>query len=208
MSVIGDSGMWSDLFPGDLIPQILDLVIGAWARFEKPESTALEVAITRRFRALLRQERSLRRLTFRIERESPEDTPDSGEEMGRIDLRFSHGYREEVYFAFECKRLNVMKGNRRSSLAPEYVKEGLMRFVEGRYARDLDTGGMIGYVMDGDVPAAVKSVRKAVANRRETLRVVGSGLADCSFRPGHAQIQETEHEIGREFRVLHVFLPI
>jgi hypothetical protein len=208
MAVAGDAGLWSDFFPGDLIPHILDLVLDAWAVFEKPEPTALEVPITRRFRSRLRQDKNLRKLPVRIERESPEDSLESGEEIGRIDLRFCHGYREEVYFAFECKRLNLVQGRKRRSMAAEYVEEGMMRFVEGRYAGGLLSGGMMGYVMDGNVPAAMRSVRRAVGSRRERLRLEGDELAECPLRPGHSQIRETVHRLERDLRIFHVFLPV
>lgn len=208
MAVIGDAELWSDLFPDRLIPQILSLVLDVWTAWEEPESNALEVPITRRFRARLRQDKNLRRLPVRIERESPEDSFDSGKEIGRIDLRFCHGYREEVYFAFECKRLNLRRGKKRQSLATEYVDDGLMRFVDGRYAQGLHSGGMLGYVMDGDVPAATRSVQRSTVARRERLRLVGSGLAECALKPESDQVRETIHRLEPELRIFHVFLPV
>lgn len=113
-----------------------------------------------------------------------------------------------MYFAFECKRLNVRKGNRRSSLATEYVDEGLVRFVDDKYAAGLHAGGMIGYVMDGDLPAAGRSVQRSVVARRTRLRLVGPGLVECSLKPGHTQVRETLHRLDRDLLILHVFLPV
>jgi len=36
MTLIGDPGLWSDTFPAELVPRILDLVSDSWEGFEKP----------------------------------------------------------------------------------------------------------------------------------------------------------------------------
>lgn len=159
MNVVGDASLWSDLFPDWLIPEILDLVISAWEAFDKPQPGDHEVAITMRFRSELVRHKLLRKLPLRIDREIPEDDLLVGQEKGRIDLRFIHGYQEGVYFAFECKRLNVLsKEGKRTPLAGEYVRAGMMRFITSQYAVGLDQGGMLGYVMDSDVKSSIRAV--------------------------------------------------
>jgi len=44
------------------------------------------------------------------------------------------------------------------SLADEYVKEGMQRFVIGKYSRHVHHAGMLGYVLDGDVFRAMANV--------------------------------------------------
>src|SRR5205807_2171168 len=114
MTVAGDTRMWSDTFPDDLVPQIIDLIIETWDAFPKPGPTEHEVPITRRFKHVVKQAKTFRRLPVRVERELPEDDPATGEELGRIDLKFIPGESalEEVYFAFECKRVNALMDGR------------------------------------------------------------------------------------------------
>src|SRR5947209_2539808 len=123
--VIGDAKIWSDTFPDELIPRVLDLVTETWEVFDKPGPVDREVSITQRFKHALKQAKDLRVLPVRIELEPAEDHPVTGEELGRIDLKFvpAVSAREEVYFAFECKRLNVVENGTRRTLAPEYVSE-------------------------------------------------------------------------------------
>ncbi|MBL8228813.1 MAG: hypothetical protein JNL98_10065 [Bryobacterales bacterium] len=79
--------------------------------------------------------------------------------VGYVDvgILFSVGL-DEVCLFIECKRLNVNG----ASLAAEYVAEGMMRFVMGKYAPDLPVAAMLGYVMDGQVPKASESVLKEI----------------------------------------------
>src|SRR2546427_9178080 len=142
MMVIGDADIWSDIFPEELVPRILDLVTATWDDFDKPGESDHEVPITQRFRHALKQAKDLKKLPLRIERELAEDHPVTGFELGRIDLKFCPAISalEEVYFAFECKRLNVIENGSRRTLAPEYVIEGIQRFVTGQYAHSMTHG--------------------------------------------------------------------
>jgi hypothetical protein len=207
---IGEARLWSDVFPEDLVPRIIDLVWETWLTIPKPAANDLEVPITRRFKHVLKQAKDYRRLPVRIEREPPEDDPRSGVELGRIDLKFvpAESALEEVYFAFECKRLNVIEDGRRRTLAPKYVGEGMMRFVTGQYGRAVLHGGMIGYVLDGRCDHAIGLVEKNVEARRSDLRIpAGAALRPSSLRPHLRQVRESTHSLEqREFRLHHVFL--
>jgi hypothetical protein len=79
-----------------------------------------------------------------------------------IAIQFLSGS-SKLCLAIECKRLNVARKNgRRVSLSGEYVRQGMMRFVSGQYSPDLSLGGMIGYVMDGNVEGAYLAIRKQI----------------------------------------------
>lgn len=125
MAILGSAELWADFFPDELIPDILAMVVEVWAEFTQPSTNEHEVPITMRFRAALEQYKDLKRLPLRIDREAPVDDLENAAELGRVDLRLTHGYRSDVYFAFECKRLNVISSKGTvSSLAGEYVSQG------------------------------------------------------------------------------------
>ncbi|MCE2697998.1 MAG: hypothetical protein PX483_21735 [Nostocales cyanobacterium LE14-WE4] len=213
MAIIGNSSLWQDTFPDYLIPDILDLVLSAWQVFSKPKIDDHEVPITKRFRATLRQQKDLVRLPVMIDREIPEDDLESGTEKGRIDLRFIsiERCREDVYFSFECKRLNVISTDgKRKSLAGDYTgKDGMMRYVTSKYASELICGGMIGYIMNGDSKTAIKAVDSQVNKLCKELRISPpSGLCQSSLIPNHPQIKETTHILPRQFVIHHVFLSL
>ena len=131
---------------------------------------------------------------------------------GRNDIRLTrHGDYEDIYFGIECKRLNVVSANgKRSSLAREYVEKGMMRFIEGKYAKGLDKGGMLGYVMDGKVTDAVNAVDIKVREFRKELRMHrANGLLSSSIRPSEKGVKETHHKVqANPFVIHHMFMAV
>lgn len=95
MPVVGDASGWG--FLGDLVPQVIDLILHCWGTFVSPSLTESEPNTTRRFRSHLVQAKKLRRLPLLIDREVPEDDLQSAIEKGRLDIRFTAGYHEDVY---------------------------------------------------------------------------------------------------------------
>ena len=86
--VLGDPQLWLDTFPDGQITEIIQLALNVWSHFPRTNREELEVSITRRFRSPLIQDKNLRReVAVSIRRESVEDNINSGEELGRIDLR-------------------------------------------------------------------------------------------------------------------------
>jgi hypothetical protein len=211
MAILGSSDLWSDFFPDELIPDILAMVIRVWEEFIQPSAYEHEVHITRRFRSALEQYKDLKRLPLRIDREVPVDDLDNAVELGRVDLRLTHGFRSDVYFAFECKRLRVVsRKGRVSNLAGEYVLSGMMRFIglDAQYARTMNKGGMIGYIMDGLSSEAMTAVNKQLKNYHEKLRMVGENSLSQSSQMEHPLIRETLHQFSDDlFTIHHVFLP-
>lgn len=209
--LVGDPELWSDTFPAELVPRVLDLITDTWTTFDKPGPADLEVPTTRRFKHALKQAKDFSRLPVRLERESAEDDSQTGEELGRIDLKFlpAVSAREEVYLAFECKRLNVAANGGRRSLAPEYVTEGMMRFVTGQYAGAVQHGGMIGYVLDGRRDDAIGLVGQNIASRATELGMNSpAGLDPSRLRPAADHVRETNHalRLSRPLTLHHVFL--
>ena len=213
MTFRGDPDPWSDLFPDYLVPEIVGQVLQVWEALPAPAPDDKEVPITQSLCVLLRKDKNRSRFPFRIELESSELSLATGEVVGRVDLHFSSGYREDVYFALECKRLNVRSaGGHRRSLAKAYVDDGIMRFVAEKYGRGLDKGGMLGYVMDGDVASAVAAVDAQVKKQRQRILLRGhGGLRSSSIMPQMDHIRETLHARSRRTRSIlihHLFLGV
>ncbi|MCA6611902.1 MAG: hypothetical protein IM516_07275 [Pseudanabaena sp. M158S2SP1A06QC] len=212
MAIIGNADLWSNFFPDHLIPDILNMVLDVWNVFKDNCDETLEVPITKRFRSHLEQYKDLKMLPIRLDREAIVDDISTEKEIGRIDLRLTHGYRSEVYFAFECKRLNVIdKNGRTSTLAKEYVMNGMTRFVGSnpQYAIGLKQGGMIGYVMNGKIDGAITAVNKQIKDHYKDLQMKPSKGLNPSSRLPENLIRESLHHLpDRDFTIHHVFLPI
>src|SRR4051812_47614527 len=91
---------------------------------------------------------------------------------GQIDIGILLEQDRDRYLAYECKRLNVVNAGTRSSLATRYVTDGMMRFLTEQYAAGLPVGCMLGYVMDGDLPFALKQVSKAIGDNERALALM------------------------------------
>lgn len=135
----------------------------------------------------------------------------TGEELGRIDLSFHHAVKKtKGFFTIECKRLRVKsKSGTMKLLAKEYVSDGLARFASGKYGEGRRTGGMIGYVMDGDFKLAMENVSDQVLAQMDVLGmpIQASLSAPSSVLPDHPWSFDTIHtrESG-DFVVYHMFL--
>ncbi len=210
MAFRGDATPWSDFFPNGLIPQILGAILKCWDRLPKPQRDEREVPITRRLREELRRERDCYTLPFTVWPESSETDPASGKEIGRIDLRFVHGHREDVYLAFECKRLRIpISTGRVRANTSEYVgEEGMIRHISGKYSRGLKDAGMIGYVMDGRLADAKDDVKQAIiAAAKELLLFEKTDLNASVCLPKEKRVAESRHKLsGTPLRIHHIFL--
>jgi len=216
IEVFGDGRVWKeDLFPEEFIPEILKLVITSWKTFKKPDRLAREVPISKAFTERIRAEKNQHGdLPFHVWDE--QSTPSAQtEEDGRVDILFAYlgTPREDIHFAFECKRLRIpypppteLKTNN-----SEYVgDQGMMCFVTGKYSRSVANAGMIAYVMDGNASLAITSVGKLIKSKRDALSLAGdTGLVPSSVIPSRPNARETTHMLsGREFTIHHLFLAV
>jgi hypothetical protein len=216
MGAVGNEKAWKrDLFPKELIPEILELVVASWNIFSKPDRLDHEVSISKRFTRKLRTEKNQHYdLPFKIWYELPEIGTLS-EDEGRIDILFSYigTPREDIYFAFECKRLRIPypPPGRFKTNNSDYVNEqGMMCFVTGKYSESVANGGMIGYVMDGKTEKAVLSVGKLIKSKNLALKLAkDAGLEPSSVMGDSQNVRETRHILSkRNFTIHHIFLAV
>lgn len=210
MAFAGDNSQWLGFFRESLIPEVLALILQGWGDMPLVGPDAKEVETTRRLREVLRQIKQLRRLPFTIWPESSETNPATGREIGRLDLRFLHGYREDVYLSFECKRLYYQDdgGKRHANVSAYTGKDGLMCYITQKYGRGLRHGGMIGYVLDGDIPKAKAQINRSMGNHRERLRLLSNPpLQDCAYFPTDNRCAESLHKISdMHMTIYHILL--
>ncbi len=208
MAIDGDLDRWAIRFPTSLVPQIIRLVLDSWNNFST--SQVHEVPITQEFFVVLERNQGFSKLPFLPDLEVILPNENGTEQNGRLDLRFIHGYRRKVYFSIECKRLRVNPPSGFKSLASEYVTDGMCRYFNGQYAQGLDKGGMLGYVMDGDITNAIEDVRKAIEKRRRQLYMKANDTLRCCSFTSSSQVKESFHgyESDGYFIIYHVFLPL
>jgi hypothetical protein len=210
MSILGTPTNWTDLIE-PLVPVILQLVIATWEGMTPPGPNQREDDISIALCRALRQNRNARKLMFQIHIQYVELEQAAGEDVGRIDIAFvALVPREDIYFCFECKRLNVTKNGSKRAYAAEYVTFGVIRFVTGQYAKAVRHGGMLGYVLDGDVDGAMRNVE---TNLRSNCTALGmdlpGGFDRSSVLPDDRRACETHHRRQNDsalFSIHHLFM--
>ncbi|EWS66600.1 hypothetical protein Y695_00008 [Hydrogenophaga sp. T4] len=136
-----------------------------------------------------------------------EDTNGNVSQPSSIDFVLTVGDDEDVYLAYECKRLNVPYAARVRNLCVPYVDEGLMRFVTGQYSNGLPMATMLGYVMNGDNGRARRGLRKVMKARAATLGLTAE--LDHPSLPGAPTRFRSTHKCrpGQSIDVEHQLLP-
>jgi hypothetical protein len=207
---VGTPGDWADLLD-PMVPEILRLVVAAWEALPSAAPDEKEDDITVALCRALRQHRTARQLPFQIHTQLVELDPIPGEDTGRLDIVFILPVpREDIYFGLEGKRLNVVKDGTTRAYAAEYVKFGMMRFIKGQYSRAVRHGGMIGYVLNGDIGHAIANVEANVQAAYSALGMSAPGiLLSSAAVHGDSRVRETHHQRNHElntFRIHHLFM--
>jgi hypothetical protein len=210
VSIIGASTEWADLID-PMVPDILRLVVATWEEMPSPGGNDKEDDITIALSRALRQNRAARSLMFTIDTQVFELEPAAGAELGRQDIVFRPLIpREDIYFCLESKRLNVIKDGKLRTYASEYVTRGMLRFVTGQYSKAVRHGGMIGYVLDGNVSDAITNVETNIQTHHISLCMTAPGsLQSSTVLAGDARARETHHQRSYEttvFRIHHLFM--
>ena len=209
MKSYGTPDAWLDLI-ASLVPDILQLVWSTWQTMPALAPVALEDPTTEDLCRRLRDNRTASDLPFRVDIQMVELGESADAEQGRMDIVFSPLVAgEQVYFCLECKRLNVTKAGKKRGLATEYVVHGMMRFMTGQYGSEVHDGGMLGYVLDGDVADAMRRVSAVVSARWQELGMESPGvLLQSSVLSTVESARESHHERGKKrdrFVIHHLF---
>jgi hypothetical protein len=210
VAVVGIPTEWVDLID-PMVPVILNLVIASWEEMASPAPDETEDNITTALCRALKQNRTARGLMFQIHTQLVELEPMPGEDLGRLDIAFIPLVpREDIYFCLESKRLNVVKYGQPRAYASEYVTSGMLRFVTGQYSKAVRHGGMLAYVLDGDVVRAMSNVEANIRKQHSVLCMTPPGeFLPSTVLTNDARARETNHNRAHEahlFRIHHLFM--
>lgn len=195
MTVVGNAEQWHDLL-ASLVPDIVKLINEAWATMPPIPPDAKEDPVSEALCRRLRAMRTLSDLPLQVHTQLVELDSEADVDQGRIDIVFVPLIAtESIYFALECKRINVLQadGSIRRYFS-EYVVHGLTRFVSGQYSSSVCHGGMLAFVLDGDVDAALTGVVSNIVDKRDVLGLKDAEIQHSRFAPSNDNMRETNHE--------------
>ena len=210
-----EAAEWVRLFEAEEIPLILATVLRCAAALRKTSTTEHENRISNRLRMLLIQDAQLRERPIMVDREAYLYDDDQEKPIGRLDFRFlwtREAKHPQPYFAIEAKRLHVAFPSRPNTCVSEYVtgNQGMLCFIEQRYAKGLTRGGMLGYVFDGDVEKARTSVDAAIRKHGNRLKCIPPfAMVTSAIVPGDSRVSETTHRLAHaDFIIYHLFVAV
>lgn len=204
-------GDFRQLFPRRYIPSILLLIFKVGKNIRKQTEVEREDSLTTRLHRRLIQEPLFRDGPLQVNLQpdivKSDSDPEKDTPEGRLDLQVCCGLGYEVYFAIEAKRLRVSLPSGLFKGSYEYVYDGMMRYISGKYAPFMQAGAMLGYVYDGDTQTARKDIDRQIQKKEKELRLVEpKKLAQSSIFSLYP-IDETRHDLeNRLFTIYHLFL--
>lgn len=183
---IGSSSLWLKNLK-DIDLELMRCVERVWPTvISKLAQTEREDKITERLVDLLRKDRGVCALGFLCIhfKLRAEDRLGDFTTKGILDMALFLDQDHERYIAYECKRLNIVNdnGRRTGSLAGPYVEEGVARYATAKYSEKLPYGGMLGYVMDGDLAFSVNKLKAAIIKRKTLVKLLSEEM-DLSSNP-------------------------
>jgi len=125
-------------------------------------------------------------------------------DYGIPDIQITFRSDEAQRYFFEAKLLN----KEGEYLHNQYVSQGMMCFITGKYGKSVQWSGMIGYVLDGNTNKARNKVAMKIENERLTLGM--SPTATLNISTIRKDVYETLHmrQTMTPFTIYHVFLPV
>ena len=208
--VVGDAQSWAKRFRS-LDTRILQCVVDIW-----PKCLAIlpnqpyEDTITLNLIDILLKDPKSRHLFYWIEFhfEPLGYTSDGAAySKGIIDMAVILDRDREKYLAYECKRLNVVRNGKKNTQATLYVTDGIIRFVEERYAENLPVGCMLGYVLDGDVSSACSKIQNAIVTNKNIIGFIVGSIQDISLDSVKRFSSRHLRNNSQEIEIRHALLP-
>jgi hypothetical protein len=178
----------------DLVATIVDLILSAWATAitkKKIKNDQDEPTIAGILGDFMKKEKNRRNLKeqIRIEEEAGVRAHGSTKTSGWIDIKIIYSFDENEYFGIECKRVNSVG----RKLALKYVEDGVMRFVDGRYALGHSLGLMLGFIVDNQKKRTIGAVKREISNHRIELHTTMNWRRERGYG-GYPNLYRTGHE--------------
>jgi len=194
---------WIELFPQKNIHIIIQDILDTLPKLTKPPKSCMrpEEHLTQQLHNKVKQNQ--RYYTGPL---SPSIEHWISDES-RTDMLFLCGKGQETYFAVEAKRLFITyPGGKKADLIKEYIDDGMMRFIKGRYAPYQLSSAMLGYVFDVSC-SKVREVLGHALVKRTDLSLVGT--LEKSLLPVTPPVDETQHALEKGiFTLYHLFVKI
>lgn len=134
-------------------------IVGLIGKEQSKERAEIEEIIKKYIRKWLKDNQQFTSHEFVVNREP------SSEEGGFYDFKIEHSQWRKKYFSLECKNLDESSISINNYVYYRFKKDGVLhedggvyRYMINKYAKDLDFGGMIGFVIAGDSTLIIEKI--------------------------------------------------
>ena len=164
----------------------------------------IEEAIKKLIRKQLINDRKFSANEFIINREP------ASEHGGSYDFKIQHSSWRDKYFTFECKNLDTTSTSSITSSINEYVYNkskpdgGVYRYIIGKYAKNLNFGGMIGFIIKGETDKIIKQIIEKLrqVSNNNVGKLTGKSII-CNSIENNKNTFDSIHLIEKKFFTLH-----
>jgi hypothetical protein len=133
----------------------------------------------------------------------------SPKKASRIDIQLYGTWERDydnVYFAWECKRIGSASSLEGRKLISEYVTNGILRFIKKHYSKGLGTAGMLGYVLDGAISDIADSINKSMVSQRRRSPLTANDHLTPIITPKDSFISRHLRDNESPIELYHLFL--
>lgn len=145
------SSLWKQAFKNGFEEKYIELTINSYKKIlnknigENPwENTRRNMLCSQ-----MQKDKLKYGITFNIASESGVWDDGTYKDKGRIDICCYLSELDDQYIAFECKRF-LKKDLVPSFIKGEYYENGIKRFEDNIYSKNINIGGMIAFLEEGD----------------------------------------------------------
>jgi len=180
-----------------VIGAVLKIVAEAWNRVLRDDvlndahrrDEPATAGLLRHRMVAVEREREPRRPQMKIKPEVGVTAEDEEMVVGSIDIEIIYSLGDEPDLRLECKRVSTTKEDDHTTLAREYVAEGVLRFV-GKYGYGQAWGIMVGFVIDGNSAGAAILIAQYITQyKNQPPHVLRDWAPEARF--GHTRICST-----------------
>lgn len=195
---------WKSAFKEGFKEKYVNLVIDSYKEILVKNAGIKKVWENKRRNILCSQMRNIKTnygITFNIVTESGV-FDENFNDIGRIDICCYLSELDDQYIAFECKRF-LKNDLRPGYISREYYGEGIKRFEDNIYSKNIDFGGMIAFLEEGDYC----KLNKVMANELPKYSV-DNYIEDSSTYYNHNYVYNTVHirKDNNDIKLVHILL--
>lgn len=125
--------------------------------------------------------------------------------IGFLDIKVTNAcsqrltrYDESIYYAIECKRLDNC-----SRKIKAYVEDGILRFVIGKYSKNMPLACMIGFIEDGNPFIIVNKINDRLMIDKKIITL--QKLVNCNIEKEFEQSYISKHRKQDNFGVIDLY---